>query len=355
VTRRRVSIVGRNDMAGEQSLTCSSQPASRDAFRTERLWGGVVGGILLLVGMAVLIAHESVQRLSVSFCGQYVWWNGPMESWRVAKLRELVVCGGSASLVVGGLVIVVAYAAPTAFARVLDIVLTPITSEQSGSRRLSWPSMGLLVGSFGFAYVMNLKSALALPWLTFEDGLTEDTTAIAFLSAAVLSVLVAYRLRASAHRWAIAVYVVAALAFFLVAMEEVSWGQRLLGVETPSVLRGANSQGEFNLHNVQALRQPTNTLFTIVSAIGVLGVCVHIALKVVGHVRPVADLLLPQPALIFPLLIVFVYASVPEDIIGFTARRTIGETRETLAAICALLYAAKSLKSAGYSACRSVR
>jgi hypothetical protein len=342
-------------MAGEQSLTRSSQSASQDAFRAERLWGSVVGGILLLIGLAVLLARESVQRFSVSFCGQYIWWQGPMESWRVAKLRELVVYGGSASLVVGGLVIAAAYAAPTAFAKMLDIVLTPITNEQSGSRRLSWPSIGLLVGSFGFAYAMNLKSALSLSWLTFEDGLTEYTTAIAFLSAAVLSALVAYRLRASVHRWGIITYVVAAFGFFLIAMEEVNWGQRLLGIETPDVLREVNLQGELNLHDVQTLVRPMYTLFAIVSAIGILSVCVHIALKAVGHVRPIADLLLPQPALIFPLLIVFVYVNVPEDIIGLPARRTIGETRETLAAICAFLYAAKSLKLAGSSTRRSVR
>jgi hypothetical protein len=343
-------------MAGEQSLTRSSQSASQHALRAERLWGGVVGGILLLIGLAVLIARESVQHFTVSFCGQYIWWDGPMESWRVAKLRELVVYGGSAGLVVGGLMIVAAYAAPTAFAKMLEIVLTPITSEQSGSRRLSWPSIGLLVGSFGFAYAMNLKSTLSLSWLTFEDGLTECTTAIAFLSAAVLSALIAYRLRASVHRWVIVIYIVAAFGFFLIAMEEVSWGQRLLGIETPSVLRGANSQGEFNLHDVQTLVRPIYTLFTIVSAIGVLGACVHIALKAVGHETPIANLLLPQPALIFPLFIIFVYVSVPEDIIGFTARRTIGETRETLAAICAFLYAAKSLKLAGsLSTRRSVR
>jgi hypothetical protein len=317
---------------------------SRHALRMERLRGGVVGGVLLLVGLVVLVARESVQRLTVLFCSQYIWWDGPMESWRVAKLRELVVYGGSASLVVGGLVIVTAYAAPTAFAKMLDIVLTPITSEQSGSRRLSWPSIGLLVGSLGFAYAMNLKSALSLSWLTFEDGLTEYTTAIAFLGAAALSALVAYRLRPSAHRWVIIVYVVAALAFFLVAMEEVSWGQRLLGIEAPSILRKANSQGEFNLHNVPTLTRPTYALFAIVSTIGVLSICVHIALKAAGHERPIANLLLPQPALILPLLIVFVYTNVPEDIIGLPARRTTGETSETLAAICALLYAAKSLK-----------
>ena len=118
----------------------------------------------------------------------------------------------------------------------------------------------------------------------------------------------------------------------------------MLGIETPDVLRKFNSQGELNLHDVRTLTRPIYTLFAVVSAIGVLSVCVHIALKAMGHETPIANLLLPQPALIFPLFIIFVYVSVPEDIIGLPARRTVGETSETLAAICAFLYAAKSLK-----------
>lgn len=41
-----------------------------------------------------------------------------------------------------------------------------------------------------------------------------------------------------------------AVALVLLAMEEMSWGQRILGIETPEALRTANVQGEINVHNL---------------------------------------------------------------------------------------------------------
>lgn len=38
--------------------------------------------------------------------------------------------------------------------------------------------------------------------------------------------------------------------YFLIGMEEISWGQRILGFETPDGLAAQNWQGEFNLHNI---------------------------------------------------------------------------------------------------------
>ena len=35
--------------------------------------------------------------------------------------------------------------------------------------------------------------------------------------------------------------------------EEISWGQRIFGIETPAGLKQANSQQETNLHNLKAL------------------------------------------------------------------------------------------------------
>jgi hypothetical protein len=48
------------------------------------------------------------------------------------------------------------------------------------------------------------------------------------------------------------IYVGLALLFFFGAGEEISWGQRLLGFETPQALSQVNRQEEFNLHNLSA-------------------------------------------------------------------------------------------------------
>jgi hypothetical protein len=48
------------------------------------------------------------------------------------------------------------------------------------------------------------------------------------------------------------VYLGLALLFFLGAGEEISWGQRMLGFQTPEPLSEVNRQEEFNLHNLSA-------------------------------------------------------------------------------------------------------
>lgn len=48
------------------------------------------------------------------------------------------------------------------------------------------------------------------------------------------------------------VYLALAGLFFFGAGEEISWGQRMLGFQTPENLSQANRQEEFNLHNLSA-------------------------------------------------------------------------------------------------------
>lgn len=48
------------------------------------------------------------------------------------------------------------------------------------------------------------------------------------------------------------VYLGLAVLFFFGAGEEISWGQRILGFETPESLSQVNRQEEFNLHNLSA-------------------------------------------------------------------------------------------------------
>lgn len=48
------------------------------------------------------------------------------------------------------------------------------------------------------------------------------------------------------------IYLGLALLFFFGAGEEISWGQRILGFQTPETLSEVNRQEEFNLHNLSA-------------------------------------------------------------------------------------------------------
>lgn len=89
-----------------------------------------------------------------------------------------------------------------------------------------------------------------------EDGILEQATALLFLAASVMSIIIAWSLfrkprppdptnlrRAVWH-------LLIGLFFFLCFGEEISWGQRILAFETPEMIKEINVQDEMNLHNL---------------------------------------------------------------------------------------------------------
>lgn len=59
------------------------------------------------------------------------------------------------------------------------------------------------------------------------------------------------------------------LLFFVIAGEEISWGQRVFGVATPEALQDANVQQEMNLHNLSGIHDKVRAM----ALIFILGVC----------------------------------------------------------------------------------
>ena len=83
-----------------------------------------------------------------------------------------------------------------------------------------------------------------------EDGLVEN---FSFACAMLASILfaVSYFLipwTGSAERAARLLVAALAIVLFLIAMEEISWTQRILGLDTPAFFSG-NAKGEINFHN----------------------------------------------------------------------------------------------------------
>lgn len=85
-----------------------------------------------------------------------------------------------------------------------------------------------------------------------EDSTAEWLTAGFYLLAVPFALFLAWRFfRAGQGVHALLVAVLAGAMFF-VGMEEISWGQRVLGIETPRALAEINLQEEANLHNLAA-------------------------------------------------------------------------------------------------------
>ena len=118
--------------------------------------------------------------------------------------------------------------------------------------------------------------ALAAPeWLpeewTREDGPVEFATFGCFLIGATLALGAARRLRPTLKP-ALAALALAGL-LYIAAGEEVSWGQRQLEIDTPSVLVDGNTQDELNLHNVDGLQESAILAQLAVAATGLLLPC----------------------------------------------------------------------------------
>jgi hypothetical protein len=76
-------------------------------------------------------------------------------------------------------------------------------------------------------------------------------------------------------QWAIAITLfLLGLGTFLLAGEEISWGQRVLGITTPAELDTVNAQAELNLHNVTAGFDVEMVFRQVSFAIGIIGTAV---------------------------------------------------------------------------------
>ncbi|MFH0954266.1 MAG: hypothetical protein V1873_08050 [Verrucomicrobiota bacterium] len=99
-----------------------------------------------------------------------------------------------------------------------------------------------------FAAVSCAVSRHFFRFLTIEDGLIQDLTALYLLAAAIL--LAAAGLRALRRPWLALFLLLAGLLLAVGCLEEISWGQRFTGISTPELIRRLNSQHELNLHNI---------------------------------------------------------------------------------------------------------
>lgn len=82
-----------------------------------------------------------------------------------------------------------------------------------------------------------------------EDGLIEWLTVLALVATMVVCFRRFWRLRQQAKPLFLGMTLLFGLAFLFGAGEEISWGQRLLNIDSPEFFLEHNAQEEINLHN----------------------------------------------------------------------------------------------------------
>jgi hypothetical protein len=128
------------------------------------------------------------------------------------------------------------------------------TVQQLPTRRLTVLETAVLVFVGVITLIGIISSRINLPWFenvyVAEDGFVENLTLVPLLAAAVVSVIYWSRLaRHHSHLFSLIMWGICLFSIF-VAGEEISWGQRIFGVESSEFFQRHNAQQETNLHNL---------------------------------------------------------------------------------------------------------
>jgi hypothetical protein len=127
-------------------------------------------------------------------------------------------------------------------------------------------------------YYSDLSSFL---WYTDEDHIVEWLTVLGLLLGCVVCISRFLRLLKKRSWWFLTVTLLLGLMLFFAAGEEISWGQRVLGIKSSEYFKEHNAQGETNLHNLVVDGVKLNKLiFTLI-----LGVAMAVYLVVVPIVH----------------------------------------------------------------------
>src|SRR5262249_25557167 len=120
--------------------------------------------------------------------------------------------------------------------------------------RTSWDgrlvTMGIAALPFVIAWIAVVTTERGhIAWYAEEDNVAENLQVV-FLLVGMIAAIGVSRIRwRRDERMLALLYAGLAVACFFVAGEEISWGQRIFGIETPAPIAAHNIQHEINLHN----------------------------------------------------------------------------------------------------------
>ena len=109
-----------------------------------------------------------------------------------------------------------------------------------------------LIFIYGFVYILpygkNLIGVSWFDWLRTEDGPLEWIQFFEYLLSSILAFIVYLRQKNKGNINSV-IWLLICLLSFVIAGEEISWGERLTGLGIPSI-SDLNVQGETNFHNL---------------------------------------------------------------------------------------------------------
>ena len=146
-------------------------------------------------------------------------------------------------------------------------------------------------------------------FITKEDGPLEWSQFSGFVIAGVFALGLASIFVRSRRMLPFVLYFLLGLGCLFIAGEEISWAQRLLGVDTPANLAEVNLQGETNVHNVSGVHPFFRTMYLLIGFSGSVGAAL---IRMLLHHRHIAapfllDIVIPPLFLSSGFVVLFGY------------------------------------------------
>jgi len=146
-------------------------------------------------------------------------------------------------------------------------------SKQLLDLHVSAPTLRVLIALLplaGCLLIVGLRNLnfQVYRFLFTEDGLFEYLSSAFYLGTVVVAFLICLGLKRSKRYFLAAAYLLFAVTAFIVAAEEISWGQRLLGIETPQAILEINTQQELTIHNLEPIQRKLHFAYVLVGAYG---------------------------------------------------------------------------------------
>ena len=146
----------------------------------------------------------------------------------------------------------------------------------------------ILLAAFAFFFFASSFLDIYLE----EDGIVEWLTVVGLLAGFFVCLYRFINLQKTKNWWFLTATFVLGILLFIAAGEEISWGQRILGIKSSEYFLKHNAQGETNIHNLVVNGVKINKLVFSTILIAVLGiylVIIPLLYKVNGSVRKFMD------------------------------------------------------------------
>jgi len=146
---------------------------------------------------------------------------------------------------------------------------------------------------------------------TVEDGLVEWLTVLGLLLGSAVCFIRFATLQRRKPALFLSITLLLGLMLFVVAGEEVSWGQRIFGIQSSEFFRKNNTQAETNFHNMVVDGMKVNKIiftFGLIAALGIFLLIVPYLYRRNERVKQWADnwgILIPQTYQIIAFLLLF--------------------------------------------------